>query len=254
MPMITVNNVYHRLDGLEVLSGASLQIERGRFAALIGKSGEGKTVLLKHMAGLMQPDSGRVLIDGNDLCCLSRRKLQQLRRRFGFVFQSGALFDSMTVYENVAFPLREKNNGMTEPEIHEKVMNEIGQVGLSGSENKLPAHLSGGMIKRAALARGLVVEPEIMFFDEPVTGLDPMIGHTILELIHECHERHHFTGVIVTHQLKDVFAVVHEVAMLHEGKIYFHGTPEEIQASGDHVISDFITGNTEGLADRRTGA
>ncbi|MFO7820817.1 MAG: ATP-binding cassette domain-containing protein, partial [Lentisphaeria bacterium] len=186
--------------------------------------------------------------DGSDLCCLSRRRLQRLREHFGFVFQSGALFDSMSVYDNVAFPLREENNGLSESEVREKVMHELEQVGLAGSEDKLPAHLSGGMVKRAALARGLVVEPEIMFFDEPATGLDPMIGHTILELIRDCHERHNFTGVIVTHQLLDVFAIVHEVAMLRDGRIYFQGSPEEIKASEDPAIRDFINGNVKGIS------
>lgn len=250
--MINVKNLHCSLDGTEILRGATLEIEPGHFVALIGKSGDGKTVLLKHMAGLMKPERGRVLIDGQDLCSLSSRKLRRLRRRFGFVFQSGALFDSMSVYDNVAFPLREKNNDLTETQIRDKVMREIQQVGLEGSANKLPAQLSGGMIKRAALARGLVVEPDIMFFDEPVTGLDPVIGHAILELIEKCHERYRFTGIIVTHQLMDVFTIVHEVAMLRGGEIYFHGSPEQIQATEDTIIQNFIQGNVAGLSARRS--
>lgn len=250
--MIKVEKLHGRLDGTEILRGATLEVDSGHFVALIGKSGDGKTVLMKHMAGLMKPERGRVVINGQDLCCLSSRKLRILRRRFGFVFQSGALFDSMTVYDNVAFPVREKDTNLTETQIRDKVMREIQQVGLEGSENKLPAQLSGGMIKRAALARGLVVEPDIMFFDEPVTGLDPMIGHVILELIEECHERYRFTGIIVTHQLMDVFTIVHEVAMLREGKIYFYGTPEQMQATRDPIIRDFIQGNVTGLSARRS--
>lgn len=244
--MITVENLHKTLDGMAVLQGATLTISTGEFTALIGSSGGGKSVLLKHMAGLIQPDSGRVLIDGIDLCCMSRSKLRRLRRRFGFVFQNGALFDSMSVYDNVAFPLREKDR-MPERSIRERVLSELHQVGLEEAENKLPAHLSGGMVKRAALARALVVEPDIIFFDEPVTGLDPVIGHTILQLIHECQQRIGFTGIIVTHQLRDVFAIVQKVAMLHEGRIHVSGRPNDIMSSTDPVVHNFVTGNIHGL-------
>ena len=167
---------------------SSLKIEDGEVVALIGGSGEGKSVLLKCMAGLLQPNRGKVYIDGRDITRLGREKLKKLRERFGFLFQSGALFGSMTVYENVAFPLREKTK-LSEDEIRAKVLGELEQVGLGGAEEKYPSQLSGGMVKRAALARALVQAPEIMFFDEPTTGLDPLTANSIHELIDSCHKQ-----------------------------------------------------------------
>ena len=168
-----------------------------------------------------------------------------MRKRLGFLFQTGALFGSMTVFDNVAFPLREKTN-KSEKEIKRKVLFELEQVGLSGSEYKYPAQLSGGMNKRASLARELVMEPEIMIFDEPTTGLDPIIGRAILNLIEESHNRLNFTGIIVTHELERVFKIAQKVAMLHEGIVRVMGTPEEILFSEDPVVRQFIEGNTDG--------
>ena len=243
--MIDIDNVHKAFDGFQVLKGISLRIEKGEVIALIGMSGNGKSVLLKHVAGLFKPDQGRVLVYGKDLATLKGKALAQLRSRLGFLFQGGALFDSMSVFDNVAFPLREKTK-LSEDEIKEKVMAELDQVRLSGAEAKYPSQISGGMKKRAALARELVWAPEIMLFDEPTTGLDPIIGHEILNLIDDLHQRFQFTGVVVTHELEKVFKIANRVAMLHEGVIWAKGTPEEIISSEDPVVQQFIKGEIEG--------
>ncbi|MFQ5840837.1 MAG: ABC transporter ATP-binding protein [Thermodesulfobacteriota bacterium] len=246
--MIRVEDLRKSFNGLEVLRGVSFQIEKGEILALIGRSGYGKSVLLKHIAGLMRPDQGRVLIDGEDICCLRGKGLERLRSRFAFLFQNGALFDSLPVFENVAFPLREKTK-LSDREIREKVLSELDQVGLAGAEHKYPGEISGGMIKRAALARALVREPEVMFFDEPTTGLDPIIAHAILNLIDSCHKRLNFTGIIVTHQIPRIFDIVQRVAMLHEGVVLITGSPEEICSSKDPIVKQFINGDLEGPLD-----
>jgi phospholipid/cholesterol/gamma-HCH transport system ATP-binding protein len=225
--MIEIENLHKSFDGFQVFKGISLHIENGEVIAIIGRSGIGKTVLLRHVAGLMKPDKGRVLVDGKDVATLKGKALAQLRSRLGFLFQGGALFDSMTVFDNVAFPLREKTR-LQEKEIKEKVMAEIDQVGLSGAEEKYPSQISGGMKKRAALARELVWAPEIILFDEPTTGLDPIIGHAILNLIDNLHQRLQFTGIVVTHELEKVFKIVNRVAILHEGVILALVTPEQM--------------------------
>jgi phospholipid/cholesterol/gamma-HCH transport system ATP-binding protein len=244
--MIKVEDLYKSFDGLDVLQGLDLEVGKGRILALIGRSGYGKSVLLKHVAGLMKPDSGRVLVDGHDMCCLRGRDLLALRNRLGFLFQSGALFDSMSIFDNVAFPLREKTK-LRAKEIRDRVMVELEQVGLLGAEEKFPSQLSGGMVKRASLARELVGEPEIMLFDEPTTGLDPLTAQTILDLIDSCHERLKFTGIIVTHEVPKIFEVVDTVAMIDEGRIVFQGTPEEILESENSTVKSFVTGGREWL-------
>ena len=237
--MIKVEELRKSFDGHVVLDGISFEIAKGEVAALIGGSGGGKSVLLKHLAGLMQPDSGRVIIDGVDLRKVRGAKLRRLRDRLGFLFQGGALFDSMTVYENVAFPLREKTK-MKESEIRSRVMRELELVGLKGAEDKYPSQISGGMLKRAALARSLVLDPEIMLFDEPTTGLDPLIGQSILELIDSCHQRISFTGIIVTHEIPRIFPFVDRVLMIYGGKLRANGPPDEIMRSDDPVVKAFL--------------
>jgi phospholipid/cholesterol/gamma-HCH transport system ATP-binding protein len=240
--MIRVENLRKSFAGAEVLRGASLEVADGEVLALIGASGQGKSVFLKHVVGLMRPDSGRIVVQGKDLCCLRGGELAALRSHFGFLFQNGALFDSMTVYDNVAFPLREKTR-LGEAEIRERVLAELARVGLEGAEEKYPAQLSGGMAKRAALARSLVRSPAIMLFDEPTTGLDPMIVHAIHDLIVTTHERLGFCGIIVSHEVPNIFGVVQKVAMMHEGSIRFVGTPAQILATDDPVVRDFIRGS-----------
>ncbi|MBN2126290.1 MAG: ATP-binding cassette domain-containing protein [Deltaproteobacteria bacterium] len=237
--MIRVEDLHKSFGKTAVLQGVSFQVDRGRILALIGRSGYGKSVLLKHVAGLLKPDRGRVLVDGKDMGALRGRQLLELRDRLGFLFQGGALFDSMTVFENVAFPLREKTR-LKEKEIRDRALFELDQVGLIGSEEKHPSQISGGMIKRAALARALVEEPEIMLFDEPTTGLDPLTGHAILALIDACHRRIGFTGIIVTHEIPGIFSIVDQVTMLHEGRIRFTGSPEQMMASSDPVVRPFV--------------
>jgi phospholipid/cholesterol/gamma-HCH transport system ATP-binding protein len=242
--MIRVEDLHKSFDGVRVLQGLNLEVGKGEILALIGRSGYGKSVLLKHVAGLMRPDRGRILVDGDDIFSLNGRDLIRLRNRLGFLFQSGALFDSMSIFDNVAFPLREKTK-LGKEEIKKKVMNELEQVGLLGAEEKFPSQVSGGMVKRASLARALIGEPQIMLFDEPTTGLDPLTGQTILNLIDSCHKRLKFTGIIVTHEVPKVFEVVDKVAMIDEGQILFEGTPEEILASEDSRIRSFVMGEAE---------
>ena len=237
--MIQIQGLHRSFDGNEVLKGVSLKVRKGEVTALIGGSGCGKSVLLKHVAGLMKPDSGRVMIDNTDIGMLSGKKLMALRDRLGFLFQGGALFDSMTVFENVAFPLKEKTKLSSEL-IRQRVLRELGHVGLSGSELKYPSQISGGMVKRAALARALVMDPEIMLFDEPTTGLDPVIGHAILNLIDSCHKRVSFSGIIVTHEIPKVFEIVDRVAMLHEGIVWAEGTPRDLISSSDPIVKAFV--------------
>ena len=243
--MIEIENIHKSFDGLEVLKGVSLNIERGEILVLIGMSGYGKSVLLKHVAGLITPDSGRVVIDGRDVGKLRGKDLDELRSRIGFLFQGGALFESMSIFDNVAFPLREKTR-LGKEEIRKKVLDELDLVGLSGAEDKYPSQISGGMQKRAALARELVWSPEIMLFDEPTTGLDPIIGHAILNLIEDLHNRMKFTSIIVTHEFARVFKIANRAAMLHEGVVREVGSPDEILISRDPVVKQFISGDTQG--------
>jgi len=246
--MIKIEDIHKSFDGLEVLRGTSFEVAKGEILALIGGSGHGKSVILRHVAGLIKPDKGRVYIDGKDILSLRGDDLEKLRSRLGFLFQSGALFSSFTVFDNVAFPLREKSK-LSDQEIKERVLSVLDQVGLTGAENKFPAQISGGMIKRTALARELIRNPEIMLFDEPTTGLDPVIANAILALVKSIHRGRGFTGIIVSHELARVFKIVQRVAMLHEGVIVATGTPEEMLFSKDPIVQQFVTGGIEGPFD-----
>jgi len=236
--MIRVEDLCRSFDGVQVLNRVSFEIRRGEVVALIGGSGGGKSVLLKHIAGLMTPDRGRILIDEKDIHVLRGRSLSAFRDRLGFLFQGGALFDSMTVLENVAFPVVEKRRLPREKAL-QMAIKELEHVGLSGAGDKYPSQISGGMIKRTALARALVTEPEIMFFDEPTTGLDPVIGSSILRLIQDCHRRLSFTGIVVTHAIPGVLRIVDRVLMLQDGAICFDGTPGEFVASEAPTVRAF---------------
>ncbi len=243
--MIEVVDLYKNFNDFKVLKGITLKVEKGQTMALIGGSGRGKSVLLKHIIGLLKPDSGKILIDNQDVSKLRGKKLRQLKERFGIVFQGGALFDSMTIFENVAFPLREKTK-LNASQIRETAFKELAEVGLSGAENKYPAEISGGMKKRVALARCLVLNPEIILFDEPTTGLDPLIGKAIHNMIRSCQKRHNLTALIVTHEIPAIFPLVDRVAMLYEGKIIASGTPEEMETSKNPVVHQFVHGELEG--------
>ena len=237
--MIEAIDLYKSFNGMDVLRGIGFRVEKGEIMALIGKSGHGKSVLLKHIVGIIKPDRGQVLIDGEDIGQSRGSALEELRRKFGFLFQGGALFDSINVFDNVAFPLREKTQ-MDRENIRQRVMQELEQVGLPGAGNKYPAELSGGMKKRVALARCLSTDPEIMLFDEPTTGLDPITARSINNLIRETHERLKFTGVIITHDITQILSVVQKVAVLNEGKIEVIVKPEEIRSSDDPFIRQFF--------------
>ncbi len=243
--MIKLIDVNKSFNGQKVLDRLNLALPPGQITALIGPSGGGTSVLLKHMIGLVQPDSGQVLVEGEDITVMGRTARNRVREKFGMLFQGAALFDSMTVYENVAFPLEEKTR-LSPGEIRERVHEALEHVGLKGADDKYPDELSGGMKKRVGIARALLLNPSIILFDEPTTGLDPIIGKAMHRLIHEVHARFGFTGVIVTHELPDIFSLCHFVAMLYEGKILAAGTPEEIQRSPDPRVQQFIRGELEG--------
>ncbi len=242
--MIEVSNLYKSFGNQTVLKGVDLKIEAGETLALIGGSGKGKSVLLKNISGLIKPDSGKIVIDQQDVSQLKGKKLGNLKDRIGIVFQFGALFDSLTVYENVSFPLKEKTK-LSDKEIRQKVLKELTDVGLENDLEKYPAQISGGMRKRVALARCLILNPEIIFFDEPTTGLDPVIAATIYKIIRSLQKRRKLTALIVSHEIPGIFKVVDRVAMLHDGKIIVTGTPEEIQATKNPIVRQFLTGELE---------
>ncbi len=238
--MIEINNLYKSFDDNKVLKGIDLQIDPGETIVIIGSSGCGKSVLLKHIVGLLTPDKGSVKVEGQILDELNRKKLYKLRKKFGFLFQGSALFDSMTVEENVALPLVENKNSRSEKEIEVLVSEKLELVGLPGTQKVKPAELSGGMKKRAALARALITNPEYILYDEPTTGLDPIMSNNIDYLIKELSEKLNVTSVVVTHDMYSVKNVASSVAMIYNGKIYFHGSPDELLNSKDKIIVDFI--------------
>jgi len=241
--MIRVENLWKSFGDQEVLRGVSFEVQPGEFVALIGSSGGGKSRLLKLLVGLLKPDRGRIWVAGKDVAALSRRELESLRSRLGFVFQGGALFDSMTVYNNVAFPLREKTS-LGEKEIYRKVMRELELVGLRDAARKYPAQLSGGMLKRVALARALVRDPEIVLFDEPTTGLDPVVSRAVLDLFGSVHRQLKLTGILVSHEIPRIFEIVQKVAMLHEGRIIAVEPPDQLCSSPDPMVQQFVNGKS----------
>ncbi len=243
--IIQVRELTKRFGTQTVLNGLNLDIMRGEILAVIGRSGTGKSVFLKHIIGLLRPDRGQVLIAGDDIHRARGRQLAQLRERLDMVFQGGALFDSLTVEENLAFPLVEKTK-MRPAEIHDAVIHCLKGVGLEGVEGKFPAELSGGMRKRVALARALIQQPEIMLFDEPTTGLDPILVRAIHQLIHDTQQQFAYTAVIVSHDIPQIFEIASRVAMLHEGAILDVAPTDEFQRSTNPVIQQFITGRLEG--------
>jgi phospholipid/cholesterol/gamma-HCH transport system ATP-binding protein len=243
--MIQVVDVQRSFGKQQVLTGVNLRVPRGEILVIIGQSGSGKSVMLRLLIGLLRPNRGRVLIEDTDIAQLSGRQLDRIRERFGMLFQGGALFDSMTVFENVAFPLREKTK-LSEPEITTQAQSMLDSVGLGEMGYKFPAELSGGMKKRTALARALVTNPSIILFDEPTTGLDPVLSRAIHQLIKDTHSAFGYTAVIVSHEIPEVFEIATRVAVLHEGRILEEGTPETIVKSPNPVIQQFIAGSLEG--------
>jgi phospholipid/cholesterol/gamma-HCH transport system ATP-binding protein len=238
--MIEINNLYKSFGENPVLRGVNLNINKGETLVIIGRSGEGKSVLIKHIVGLLQPDSGRVKVEGEIVSELNEIQLYNLRKKFGFLFQGAALFDSMTVEENVGLPLVEAEIKVSQKMIDEIVSEKLELVGLPGVQKLKPSELSGGMKKRVGLARALATNPDYIFYDEPTTGLDPIMSDSIDDLIKELGGKLNVTSVVVTHDMFSVRNVADKVALLYEGKIYFLGTPYELLNSNDKVITDFI--------------
>ncbi|WP_034420999.1 ABC transporter ATP-binding protein [Candidatus Entotheonella palauensis] len=243
--MIQLRSLYKQFGQQTVLQDLDLDIYPGEILAVVGRSGTGKSVLLKHICGLLRPDRGQVIIGGEDMHLARGRRLAQLRERFGMLFQGGALFDSITVADNVAFPLREKTK-MPPAEIDKVVKNMLLDVGLDGVDDKYPAELSGGMRKRVALARALARRPDIILFDEPTTGLDPILVRAIHQLIYDTHAQFGYTAVVVSHEIPRIFDVASRVAMLHNGAIIEVAEPERFRQSSNPVVRQLISGHLEG--------
>jgi phospholipid/cholesterol/gamma-HCH transport system ATP-binding protein len=239
--MIEARNLEKSFGPQKVLDNVSFRIENGESVAIIGRSGGGKSVLLKHLIGLLKPDSGEVLIDGENIEPMNERQLLGVRRKFGMVFQGAALFDSLTVAENVAFGLRRHEN-LTESEIARRVTKTLEMVDLPGTENKNPAELSGGMRKRVGLARAIIYEPQIVLYDEPTTGLDPIVSDSIDKLMIRVRDHLKVTSIVVTHDMRTARRVGNHVLMLHDKKIYANCTPESLFASQDPIVRQFIDG------------
>ena len=243
--MIQFQDLHKSFGEKPVLAGFTLTVPDQETVVIIGYSGTGKSVALKHVVGLLQPDAGDVIVDGRAVSTLERDALMALRREIGFVFQFAALFDSMSVFDNVAFPLVEKTN-MAKSEIEQQVMETLGAVGLEGMERKYPSQMSGGMQKRAALARALVRRPKILMLDEPTTGLDPSRTGAIHDLIRRTQQNFQLTAVMVSHDVPAVFEVSDRVAFLHQGKTHLNGTVEEVMAADDDVFKRFLAGEASG--------
>jgi phospholipid/cholesterol/gamma-HCH transport system ATP-binding protein len=240
--IIKLEGVEKTLGGQHVLKGINLNIPKGQITTIIGPSGEGKSVMLKHIIGLIRPDRGRVIVDGIDLTRINDRELNDIRKKFAMLFQSAALFDSMNVFDNVAFPLREKRM-VSEEKLRKWVPEMLERVGLGNMGHKFPAELSGGMKKRAGLARALVMGPEIILFDEPTTGLDPLMAHAIHDLILAMHKTFGFTGVMVSHEIPEIFPISDWVAMLKNGKIIAMNPSDEFQRTSNPIVREFISVN-----------
>jgi phospholipid/cholesterol/gamma-HCH transport system ATP-binding protein len=243
--MIEIKGLKKRFGSKVVLDGVDLNVESGKITVIIGRSGEGKSVLLKHIIGLLKPDSGSILLDGTDITALNEKEFNSVLRRFGMLFQGAALFDSMTVAGNVGFALRE-HTAMKEADVMKIVSEKLRRVGLSGVENMMPADLSGGMKKRVGLARAIVMDPEIVLFDEPTTGLDPIMSDSVADLMLDTQRDLKTTYFVITHDMRLTYKIADKVAMLHEGRVIAQGSPDEIKANPDPMLRQFIEGRAEG--------
>jgi phospholipid/cholesterol/gamma-HCH transport system ATP-binding protein len=243
-PPIRIEGLEKRFRAQAVLRGVDLEVRAGEMMVVIGRSGGGKSVLLRHMLGLVRPDAGRIVIGEDDVTALRGRALDRVREYFGVVFQGGALFDSLSVLDNVLFPIREKR--LLPPDaLGPRAREALGQVGLADMAHKFPAEISGGMRKRVAIARALVTDPQVVFLDEPTTGLDPVLVNSIHHLIVGLHRTIGFTAVMVSHEIPEIFGIADRVAMLHDGRIRAVGTPAEVQGADDPVVRQFINGEIE---------
>jgi phospholipid/cholesterol/gamma-HCH transport system ATP-binding protein len=241
MALIELRHIFKRFGWLEVLNDISLEIEAGKCLVIIGASGSGKSVMLKNIVGLLKPDRGEVWFSGQRIDNLPERPLMKVRQRFGFLFQQGALFDSINVAQNVAFPLVE-HSAKKSDEIAEIVKHKLRMVGLPDVANKMPAELSGGQRKRVALARAIALDPEVILYDEPTTGLDPIRSDVINELILKLQHELHVTSIVVTHDMNSAFKVADRIVMLFEGKLIFDGTAEEVRNTDNEKVKRFVLG------------
>ncbi len=239
IPKIQIKGLKKRFKDNEVLRGVDLDIEEGEICVILGASGSGKSVLIKHIIGLLRPDEGEVVIKGRDIAHLDEKELNDVRKSFGMVFQNSALFDSMTVYENVAFPLIEHTR-LNEKEIRERVSEKLNVLGLYNVENKYPAELSGGMKKRVGLARAVILNPEIILYDEPTTGLDPITTMTVNEMILDARERFNVTSVVISHDIGSAFMIADKIAFLYNGVIIVQGPPQFVREAKDENLRKFL--------------
>ena len=243
--MIDAINLYKRFSGKEVLKGVNLTINTGITQVIIGRSGCGKSVLLKHIIGIIKPDSGQIIIDDKDITKMTNKQLNELRLSFGMLFQGAALFDSLTVAENVGFNLIEHSD-LDSVTILKRVKEALSLVGLYGIEGLMPSELSGGMQKRVGLARAICMRPKIILYDEPTTGVDPIMADAVNDLIKRLHDKLEVTSIVVTHDMVSAYKVASDIAMLYDGKIIQRGTPEEIKNTDNPIVRQFITGASKG--------
>jgi len=243
--MIEIQGLSKKFNNHLVLNQLSLDVQKGQTCVIIGRSGCGKSVLLKHIVGLLNPDHGRVLVEGKEVAGLGALELNELRFKISMVFQGGALFDSMNVADNVGFSLIEHTH-ITQKDLAGRVEESLHLVGLGGIGNLMPMELSGGMKKRVALARAICIRPEIILYDEPTTGVDPITADSINELIRSLHDKLKVTSIVVTHDMKSAYYIADKIAMMYQGKIIIEGTPKDIQAAKDPVVHQFINGLSKG--------
>lgn len=243
--IIEIHKLYKKFNNLPVLNDLSLNIDKGQTCVIIGRSGCGKSVLLKHIVGLLKPDKGKVLVNHKEVAGLNELELSNLRSKISMVFQGGALFDSMNVTENVGFSLIEHTH-TSQKEILDRVEESLSLVGLGGIGNLMPSELSGGMKKRVALARAICIRPEIILYDEPTTGVDPIAADSINELIRSLHDKLKVTSIVVTHDMKSAYHIADKIAMMYKGRIILEGAPKDIKESRDPVVHQFINGIAKG--------
>jgi phospholipid/cholesterol/gamma-HCH transport system ATP-binding protein len=243
--MIELIEVKKSFGANHVLRGVNLKVESAESMVVIGGSGTGKSVILKHIIGLIRPDSGKIVIDGENIPDLPERELNEFRKRFGMLFQGAALFDSLSVWENVGFGLKEHRN-LPEAEVREIAREKLAMVGLKGIEDRMPADLSGGMKKRVGLARAIAMDPQIILYDEPTTGLDPIMSDVINNLIREMNQQLSVTSVTITHDMRSAYKIADKIAMLYQGEILEVGTPDQIRESPNPVVQQFINGSAVG--------
>ena len=250
-PLIRVRNLHQNFGTTRVLRGVDLDIHPNETVCLLGTSGGGKTVLVKHMIGLMKPRQGTIEIDGVNISNMSERELGPIRKKMGMMFQNGALFDSLNVAQNIAFPLREQ--GITDiNELNQRVAEVLGIVRLPGQEEKMPSELSGGMQKRVALARAIVMKPKCICYDEPHAGLDPITSESIDKLIKCLQQDHGISNIVITHELRSVFRIADRIVFMKDGKVYWQGSPDEMKVSPDPTLRDFINGSDSHSDDPHT--